>query len=173
MPECKKCEKGYPARIKIDGKVRNLKNRKYCLDCSPFGKHNTKTLEPISMVFEYSECSDCKKKYSYKRTRGDSKQRCNSCWQRKRQIKNKKELIKLSGGKCQVCYYDKCIAALQFHHLPHEDKSFTISGKYNLAFSKLLEECKKCLLLCANCHAEEHFFNKEKYSNKRFQYDDS
>lgn len=26
----------------IDGKRRNLKNRKFCLKCSPFGSHNTR-----------------------------------------------------------------------------------------------------------------------------------
>ena len=29
----------------------------------------------------------------------------------------KKELVKLSGSKCSKCGYDKCLRALQFHHI--------------------------------------------------------
>ena len=45
MPTCKKCQANFPNRIKIDGKEKNLGNRSYCLDCSPYGEHNTKKLE--------------------------------------------------------------------------------------------------------------------------------
>ena len=45
MPLCRKCETPFPVKKEIDGKVRNLQNRKYCLTCSPFGSGNTKKLE--------------------------------------------------------------------------------------------------------------------------------
>jgi hypothetical protein len=28
----------------------------------------------------------------------------------------KKQAVKMKGGKCSICGYDKCIDALQFHH---------------------------------------------------------
>lgn len=42
---CKKCGDSFVINIKINGKYHNLCNRKYCLKCSPFKKHNTKKLE--------------------------------------------------------------------------------------------------------------------------------
>mgnify|MGYP006433691181 CR=1 FL=1 len=44
MPTCKKCNQKYPCWVEIDGKQRNLGTRKFCLDCSPFGSHNTRDL---------------------------------------------------------------------------------------------------------------------------------
>jgi len=43
---CRKCGCSIQATIKIDGKSRNLCKRKFCLVCSPFGKHNTKKDDP-------------------------------------------------------------------------------------------------------------------------------
>ena len=53
-----------------------------------------------------------------------------------------------------MCGYDKCQAALTFHHINRKDKSFTISANLNLPMDILEEEVKKCVLLCLNCHAE-------------------
>lgn len=65
----------------------------------------------------------------------------------------KKKLIELYGGKCSLCGYDKCQQALQFHHLSGKD--FEISEKgLTRSWDKMVEETKKCVLLCANCHAE-------------------
>ena len=65
------------------------------------------------------------------------------------------------GGKCSRCGYDKCEAALQFHHLNPDEKEFTLSkinlNDSNFTFETLLKEADKCILLCANCHAEEHY----------------
>lgn len=72
----------------------------------------------------------------------------------KRRRKVKRLLIEAAGGKCQRCGYDKCDAALQFHHKNPKEKSFAISAKQFIALKKGLEEIKKCDLLCANCHAE-------------------
>lgn len=40
MPNCRNCKKDFPNKIKIDGKVRVLNSRKFCLDCSPFKSGN-------------------------------------------------------------------------------------------------------------------------------------
>ncbi|MBD3261509.1 MAG: hypothetical protein GF334_07490 [Candidatus Altiarchaeales archaeon] len=42
MPKvCSNCGKEFPFRVVIEGKERNLKSRKYCLECSPFNSRNT------------------------------------------------------------------------------------------------------------------------------------
>ena len=75
---------------------------------------------------------------------------------KKRRIKLKEELVKYKGGKCEICGYNKCIAALEFHHLNKEEKDFTISSYSNLSIDKLKSEVDKCILVCANCHREIH-----------------
>jgi len=62
------------------------------------------------------------------------------------------------GGRCAQCGYNKSIRALSFHHKNPEDKSFDISNNGNMmqAWEIVVEEAKKCELLCLNCHAEYH-----------------
>jgi len=77
---------------------------------------------------------------------------------RERARERKRLLVAMHGGRCQECGYDKCIAALHFHHKDPSKKKFGLRHK-NLASKKwavVFEESKKCDLLCANCHAEHH-----------------
>lgn len=69
----------------------------------------------------------------------------------------KARLVKEFGGKCIKCGYNKSIKALEFHHRDPNTKIFGIStNKTTKSFAKLLEEAKKCDLICANCHRELH-----------------
>jgi hypothetical protein len=64
-------------------------------------------------------------------------------------------LVAEAGGRCAVCGYDRHLGALAFHHLDPLEKRFEINAKgVALALNTLREEAKKCVLLCANCHAE-------------------
>jgi hypothetical protein len=78
--------------------------------------------------------------------------------QQARGLERKKKLIELAGGECCDCGYKKNISALEFHHLNPEEKSFGIDLRKcsNLQWNKLVEEVKKCVLICANCHRERH-----------------
>lgn len=60
-----------------------------------------------------------------------------------------------AGGKCCICEYSKCIAALEFHHINPNIKESKIIGS-TLSLAKQREEAKKCILVCANCHREIH-----------------
>jgi DNA-binding CsgD family transcriptional regulator len=67
----------------------------------------------------------------------------------------KDDLVRAAGGRCVLCGYDKCFGALHFHHLDPRTKSFGLAMRgHTKSFEKLLAEARKCLLLCANCHAE-------------------
>jgi hypothetical protein len=83
--------------------------------------------------------------------------RCRQCrmdrvaeWRRR----TKAKLVDEAGGCCKICGYDRCPAALQFHHLERGKKSFALSLRgVCRSIEQLREEAKKCVLLCANCHA--------------------
>lgn len=67
----------------------------------------------------------------------------------------KKKLVEYKGGKCECCGYDRCIEALEFHHINPSEKDFTISGT-SKSFETLKKEVDKCILVCSNCHKEIH-----------------
>lgn len=81
-------------------------------------------------------------------------------WQRKARKERKQKLVNLLNGQCCLCGYSKCLKALEFHHKQmgeKEEKGFGISTKGMLAsWDKLLEEIKKFILVCSNCHREIH-----------------
>lgn len=66
----------------------------------------------------------------------------------------KARAIEHKGGKCQLCKYDKCPAAMVFHHEDPQEKDFNISEV--MSWERILQEIDKCILVCANCHAEIH-----------------
>jgi DNA-binding transcriptional ArsR family regulator len=84
--------------------------------------------------------------------------RCTRCRaqrvaERRRRVKV--ELVAEAGGGCAVCGYNRCIGALSFHHLDPYEKSFGVAhAGVTVAIARLREEARKCVLLCANCHAE-------------------
>ncbi len=72
-------------------------------------------------------------------------------------IRAKQKLVDICGGECVLCGYDKCIRALEFHHLDKKQKEFGISQLgHTLSFSRAVEEIQKCIMVCANCHREIH-----------------
>jgi hypothetical protein len=59
------------------------------------------------------------------------------------------------GGQCEICKYDRCLSALEFHHPNPSTKEFNISDRVT-TFEDIQAELDKCALLCANCHREVH-----------------
>jgi len=84
--------------------------------------------------------------------------RCRQCRSnavtKNRQMR-KQQLIEHFGGKCQVCGYDRCPAALDFHHLNRKEKEFSISRSgVCRSWKRMLAEAEKCVLVCCRCHRE-------------------
>jgi len=92
------------------------------------------------------------KVYINKRTRENEK---------RRRKEYKQRAVNLLGGKCSVCGYDKCLAALQFHHVEKKEK--TLKDIMCGSWAKIEAEIKKCILVCANCHFELHYKEKIKW----------
>lgn len=83
--------------------------------------------------------------------------RCRQCRtdaviRRRRRVKQ--ILVGESGGCCRLCGYDRCVAALEFHHIDPSTKEFTLSRRGARNIAMLRAEVRKCVLLCSNCHAE-------------------
>jgi len=75
----------------------------------------------------------------------------------KRRRKIREMAVEYKGGLCEICGYNHCIDALEFHHNNSSEKDFCISRKgYTRSWAKVKEELNKCMLLCANCHQELH-----------------
>jgi len=81
--------------------------------------------------------------------------KCRSDAVSRRRRRVKQILVEDAGGACVLCGYEKCVAALEFHHVDPAGKAFSI-GMHGLTRSleKARREAKKCVLLCSNCHAE-------------------
>ena len=83
--------------------------------------------------------------------------KCRSEAVQKRRDKIKEILVEYKGGKCEICGYNKCISALEFHHLDPTQKEYGIGYKgYTRSIEKNKKEADKCVLVCANCHREIH-----------------
>lgn len=84
--------------------------------------------------------------------------------------RRKENLIKVCGSKCNICGYDKTKTALEFHHIQPEGKIYAIASKGTCHDLKTdLEEVKKCIMVCANCHREIHddFYDEDFLLNKK------
>lgn len=68
----------------------------------------------------------------------------------------KERIVYVMGGQCKCCGYNKCIKALELHHLNPDQKEITISHNTNQSWIKVKEELPKTILVCANCHREIH-----------------
>lgn len=89
-----------------------------------------------------------------------------------RQRAFKRLCVEYKGGKCSKCGYNKCLGVLQFHHLDPSKKDFGIAKIRKFSINKLdqlvEQELDKCVILCANCHAEEHMhINSSKWKTIR------
>jgi hypothetical protein len=145
--------------VLVDGKTRNLQNRKFCLDCSPFGKHNTRaSFDPVAE----KPCLNC----GGSRNRGATLYCSNQCqadhqhneyisrWQQGLETGIGTEwgsvsqyvrryLLSRANNRCEECDWDKLNPVsgkcpLEIHHIDGDSRN---CSEENL------------VILCPNCHA--------------------
>lgn len=119
--------------------------------------YKTHTLKETSSKFNIS-ISTLKKHVQKKRVKlSDGERKIKNYEKVKSHRKRMKEKsVEYKGGSCQMCGYDKCIGALEFHHIDPTQKDFGISSYIYLSWDKIKIELDKCILVCANCHREIH-----------------
>lgn len=85
----------------------------------------------------------------------DAKRAYQRKWAKNKKERRKLELVKMFGGACKLCGYNKYCGALEFHHRDPDLKLFGL-GKITRKWDDVVAEAAKCDLLCANCHRELH-----------------
>ncbi len=164
---CKLCNNIFPKHIVIDGKKINCQRRKYCFDCSPFGHHNSRTLDkPYNKNNpKIKECVQCGK-LCIKTTR-----LCPTCYFNQRKERVTKKIYHIVGNSCWICDYDRTTKNLCFHHVDPTIKKFCLSNRETmLKWERVWKEMQKCILICHNCHGEVHAnIVEESYVQKLFQ----
>ena len=132
---CDKCVSIFNNR-----KGNKIITSKVCCICN-MSKDKTYFYKKGNYIFSY--CKECELK-RVKSQQRDFKQKC----------------VDYKGGKCIKCGYNKCNAALDFHHLEPEHKDFSISHFNRRSWDEnkelIISELDKCILLCSNCHRELH-----------------
>ena len=80
-------------------------------------------------------------------------------YDKKRADENAKWLETQRSKGCEQCG-DKRHYVIDFHHRNPEEKTITIGQTNRWTRTQLEKELKKCVRLCANCHREHHYLNK-------------
>lgn len=125
-------------------------------------KHN---LQTSKISFDSKICPKCntllpRTAFYNRRNSPGTSVYCKTCTKDKtleRQRNIKKSVVDYLGGKCQRCGYSKCLGALQIHHLhPNKKDPDYLKFKMRTFDDRFKQELSSCILLCANCHLEEH-----------------
>lgn len=85
--------------------------------------------------------------------------------------RRKNDLIRLLGGKCQICGFDSFPDAQEFHHTDPATKEHGQSNGRTRALNRDITEVKKCVLLCSNCHRGVHAGFYECPKKNSYSYD--
>lgn len=87
---------------------------------------------------------------------------CKTCYNNLmifKQRKRKEQCVIYKGGECCKCGETE-LPLLDFHHLNLKEKETGISKMVSKSFLGIKAELDKCILLCANCHREAHYFRE-------------
>ena len=110
---------------------------------------------------KHSQCKDCEKQADkeYYLKNGERRQavrdRANV-----QKINNLKLVEKVKSQGCAKCG-EKRIHVLDLHHIDPDGKVSEIAHMVkSSSFESLQQEINKCIVLCANCHRDFHFLEK-------------
>ena len=102
-----------------------------------------------------SQCIECQKKYRRKHYLNNKAKYINKAKKKTHEVVAWWKDYK-SQFKCSRCPEDHP-ACIQFHHAD-DNKNGNVSGLIrNGSRESILKEIEKCVPLCANCHAKEHW----------------
>lgn len=161
IKKCEKCNSSFDTKTPSGGYSNK---RKLCFECSPLGSKNENYTQWQRSAKDLAMCSQCNKEKVitefYNRGKAGNyrpQSRCKQCEKELLAIRNKEFkqwAVDYKGGKCGICNYDKCLAAMDFHHL--RDKKIQPAKMQLWSKKRAMAELDKCQLLCCRCHREVH-----------------
>jgi len=140
-----------------------INGMKFCPKCQTTKPVSEFYPDPRSRWGVRSPCKQCMAESNRERYEQEgSVGKINNAARIARRYELKRKLVEAAGGKCSRCGYDKSIYALDFHHTQPDKEAqvsaliFRAAAGSEAQLRAALAEAKKCVLLCANCHREEH-----------------
>jgi hypothetical protein len=118
-------------------------------------KYGLKTLRAQQVGSYLCACGETDPSKFY----GIKTKQCRKCFNARVVARKKNAMQRLRlmmGGKCVLCGFNRIQAALEFHHVDPSQKEFEIGNIGGWGWSRLMQEVKKCILVCSNCHAGIH-----------------
>jgi hypothetical protein len=169
---CKKCGEKFQRYINVDGTIRDLNSRKFCLKCSPFKAHNTRDLLKKKSVCMYcgeglnnwqkSFCNQkCKNGFYYdayiKKWKSGKESGLRGEYGVSKNIK--RYILNKYNNKCSICGWDKVNATsgkipLEIHHI---DGDYKNNKEENLT------------ALCPNCHSLTPTYKKNNRNGRKLR----
>jgi hypothetical protein len=137
---CKDCRKAYAAEYRRRPEVKDA-SREY---------HKAYNRDPLKREQKNAYLRKYRKQDYVRESVNESKRG----WAGR----EKQKAVHYKGGKCIVCGYCTCLAAMDFHHKNPSEKEGYGTGalKVHWKFEKNISELDKCVLLCVRCHREVH-----------------
>lgn len=152
---CQNCNREFPAKIEIDGKIYNLLSRKFCTDCSPIGARNTRSYI-VELKENESFCPRCgeikdKSEFYARKNNGKPFSYCKKCQEKVKEIKMKEKIeliVEHFGGCCNDCknFFPSVVFNFYF-----DGKIYKISGIRNMSFERAITDLRDYIMLCKNC----------------------
>ena len=137
--------------------------KKYCSDICQYKARQIREKQKKELIKQgidpnIKKCLICGKEFKPKDKNANQRSCCYDCMPEGHQLLRSEflDLVrKQRGGKCERCGYNTYLGALDFHHIDPSQKEITI-GDRDFRLKDCIEETKKCILICSNCHRELH-----------------
>ncbi len=75
----------------------------------------------------------------------------------RRRDERKAIVVEHFGDKCHDCGNTFPHCCYDFHHVNPLEKKFEIAPRLDGNIDTIMEEAKKCVMLCSNCHRIRHY----------------
>lgn len=149
---CSKCQKELPITSFYKNKTSPDGFQGYCKECMKKVHREYQIKHPQKM-------RDYAKRHWYKY----SEEKKNG---ERVRMDNTQVFLDSLKTKCVKCGEGR-VYVIQFHHKDPSEKKFNVvtGARSHKSKEDIVEEVKKCICLCANCHKEFHYFYGQKPKN--------
>lgn len=111
--------------------------------CTKCHKEKEETAFPIASNTKSGRAGECKE--------------CKSVREKKLRKERAYILYSERGECCEVCnMHHSNPSFFDWHHIDKETKKYEVKTMILSNWEKVLEEANKCIMVCPNCHREEH-----------------